>query len=273
MATGGATRGPGLGAALVTGAGRRLGRAMALALAARGYDVAIHYYRSAEDAERTADDARALGVRAVTLQADLLDLDRVEALVPEAARQLGPLAVLVNNASVFEHDRIDTATRESWDRHLGSNLRAPFVLSQHFAAHVPPAPDTGAEPGPTALIVNMVDQRVLKPTPEFMTYSLAKAGLWALTRTMAQALAPRIRVNAIGPGPTLRGDRQSEDHFRRQRAGTILGRGADAQDVSAALVYLLDARAVTGQLICVDGGQHLAWRTPDIVGSPGQAGA
>ena len=267
MATQGATRGPRLGAALVTGAGRRLGRAMALALAARGYDVAIHYYRSAEDAERTADDARALGVRAVTLQADLLDLDLVEALVPEAARQLGPLAVLVNNASVFEHDRIDTATRESWDRHLGSNLRAPFVLSQHFAAHVPPAPDTGAEPGPTALIVNMVDQRVLKPTPEFMTYSLAKAGLWALTRTMAQALAPRIRVNAIGPGPTLQGARQSESHFTRQRAATILQRGADPDDICAALGYLLDAKAVTGQLICVDGGQHLGWKTPDVLGS------
>lgn len=260
------------GAALVTGAGRRLGRAMALALARRGYDVAIHYHRSAEDAERTAADARALGVRAVTLCADLLDLDQVEALVPEARAKLGTLGVLVNNASVFEHDRIDTATRESWDRHIGSNLRAPFVLSQRFAAQL--APDHPSPPGTEreadALIVNMVDQRVLKPTPEFMTYSLAKAGLWALTRTMAQALAPRVRVNAIGPGPTLQGDRQSDDHFRRQRAGTILERGADAGDVTAALDYLLYARAVTGQLICVDGGQHLGWRTPDVVGSGGR---
>lgn len=257
------------GAALVTGAGRRLGRAMALALARRGHDVAIHYHRSAEDAERTAADARALGVRAVTLGADLLDLDQVEALVPAAARQLSPLGILVNNASVFEHDRLDTATRTSWDRHIGSNLRAPFVLSQSFAAQLGPAdpPGPGEEREADALIVNMVDQRVLKPTPEFMTYSLAKAGLWALTRTMAQALAPRVRVNAIGPGPTLRGDRQSDDHFRRQRAGTILERGADEGDVTAALDYLLGARAVTGQLICVDGGQHLGWRTADIVGS------
>lgn len=255
------------GAALVTGAARRLGRAMALALAGRGHDVAIHYHGSADAAQATAAEARALGVRAECFCADLLDEAATAALIPSVVSRMGPLGVLVNNASIFERDTVADATRLGWDRHIGSNLRAPFVLTQHFAAQLPPAARTGPEPEPNGLIVNMVDQRVLKPTPEFMTYSLAKAGLWALTRTTAQALAPAIRVNAIGPGPTIKADRQSDDHFARQRAATILQRGADPPDVAAALLYLLDARSVTGQLICVDGGQHLGWQTPDILGT------
>lgn len=255
-----------MSAALVTGAARRLGRAMALYLAGRGYDVAIHYDRSADEAEATAQAARQMGVRAEIFQADLLRDDATEALIPAATEALGPLSVLVNNASIFEYDTLASATRESWDRHIGSNLRAPFLLTQAFAAQAAPAEQANGEALATGLVVNMVDQRVLKPTPEFMTYSLAKAGLWALTRTSAQALAPAIRVNAIGPGPTMRGARQTQDHFDRQRAATILRRGADADDVTAALGYLLDAKAVTGQLICVDGGQHLGWQTPDIQG-------
>lgn len=239
---------------------------MALALAQRGHDVAIHYHGAAAEAEATAAQARALGVRAECFCADLLDEDASAALIPAIVSRMGPLGVLVNNASIFERDTIATATRAGWDRHMGTNLRAPFVLTQQFAAQVPEAAQGGREPEASGLVVNMVDQRVLKPTPEFMTYSLAKAALWALTRTAAQALAPRIRVNAIGPGPTMKAERQSDDHFARQRAATILGRGADAADVTAALLYLLDARSVTGQLICVDGGQHLAWRTPDIIG-------
>ena len=239
---------------------------MALALAGRGFDVAIHYDRSADEAEATAAEARALGVRAETFAADLLDEAATAALIPAVADRLGPVGVLVNNASIFEYDNLATATRESWDRHIGSNLRAPFVLTQGFAAQAPQAAVVDGEPQARALIVNIIDQRVLKPTPEFMTYSLAKAGLWALTRTSAQALAPRVRVNAIGPGPTMQGARQTADHFARQRAATILERGADGGDIAAALMYLLDARAVTGQLICVDGGQHLGWRTPDVLG-------
>jgi NAD(P)-dependent dehydrogenase (short-subunit alcohol dehydrogenase family) len=178
---------------------------------------------------------------------------------------MGPLAVLVNNASIFRHDTIHSATMAGWDRHLGSNLRAPFQLIQAFAAQAPAAlPDDRGEPVAQALIVNMVDQRVLKPTPDFMTYSLSKAGLWALTRTAAQALSPHIRVNAIGPGPTLVGAHQSATEFAAQRDATILRRGAEPDDIVAALGYLLDAKAVTGQLICVDGGQHLAWQTPDV---------
>jgi NAD(P)-dependent dehydrogenase (short-subunit alcohol dehydrogenase family) len=175
--------------------------------------------------------------------------------------------VLVNNASIFEHDTIQSATWESWDRHIGSNLRAPFELIQAFAAQAPePGTDALGEPVARAAVVNMIDQRVRKLTPEFSTYTIAKMGLWALTRTAAQGLAPKVRVNGIGPGPTLRGARQSETHFAGQRAATILERGADAAEICAALRFLLDAPGVTGQLICVDGGQHLGWRTPDVLG-------
>lgn len=253
--------------ALVTGAAKRLGREMALYLAERGYDVAIHYAGSQADAEQTAADARALGVNARTFQVDLLDADATQDLVPRVAKAMGQLQVLVNNASIFDYDNIHSATLDGWDRHIGSNLRAPFQLIQAFAAQAPKVKaDENGEPQAQGLVVNMVDQRVLKPTPEFMTYSLAKAGLWSLTRTAAQALAPGIRVNAIGPGPTMIGARQSRQHFDAQRASTILKRGSDPQGITQALGYFLDARAVTGQLICVDGGQHLGWRTPDVIG-------
>lgn len=254
-------------AALVTGAGARIGKALALALADRGYDVAVHYAASVAGADSVADEIRAKGRKAVTLQADLLDEAAAQALVPRACAALGPLTVLINNASIFEYDTIASATRDSWDRHFESNLRAPFVLTQHFAAQVPaPVIDDAGEPVAQGLVVNMIDQRVRKLTPEFMTYTLAKTALWTLTQTAAQALAPRVRVNGIGPGPTLRGGRQSEDHFARQRAATILGRGSTLADMVAALGYLLEAPAVTGQMLAVDGGQHLGWQTPDVLG-------
>jgi NAD(P)-dependent dehydrogenase (short-subunit alcohol dehydrogenase family) len=254
--------------ALVTGAGRRIGRAIALYLAQRGHDVAVHYATSAQDARDTVAQIAALGRRAVALQADLLDEAALADLIPRAAQALdGPLTVLVNNASIFEYDNISTATRTTWDRHIGSNLRAPFVLTQGFAAQAPRAlTDANNEPLSQGLIVNMIDQRVLKPTPEFMTYSLAKHALWALTRTTAQALAPDIRVNGIGPGPTVRGARQTEQHFARQRAATLLQRGADPSGITTALGFFLDSPAVTGQMIAVDGGQHLVWQTPDVLG-------
>jgi NAD(P)-dependent dehydrogenase (short-subunit alcohol dehydrogenase family) len=254
--------------ALVTGAGQRLGQAMARYLGSQGYGVALHYATSAAGAEAAAADIRAMGQQAVTLQADLLDHAQTEALGPQAADALGgALHVLVNNASIFEYDTLATATRRTWDRHIDSNLYAPFVLTQHMAAHAPdPETDAMGEPRAQALIVNMIDQRVRKLTPEFMTYTLAKMGLWALTQTSAMALAPRVRVNAIGPGPTLQGARQSSAHFAAQRAATILNRGANQDDITSALGYFLSAPAVTGQLLCVDGGQHLAWQTPDVLG-------
>ena len=242
---------------------------MALYLAGRGLDVAVHYHGSKNEAEEVVREAEAMGVRAVALQADLTREADMQALVPQAARALGgPLTVLVNSASVFEHDTIETATRESWDRHLESNLRAPFVLTQAFAAQAP-APSIGGEweePTANALIVNMIDQRVKKLTPHFASYTIAKMGLWAITQTAAQTFGAKVRVNAIGPGPTVQGLRQSRAHFKGQRKGTIMGRGADASDVTGALGYFMDAPSVTGQLICTDGGQHLGWRTPDIRG-------
>ncbi|MBF9045075.1 SDR family oxidoreductase [Rhodobacterales bacterium HKCCE4037] len=253
--------------ALVTGAAKRLGRAMALELAAHGHDIAVHYHGSEDEAERTCEEIRAHGVKAVALQADLTVEDEVQALLPRAAEALGPIEVLINNASIFDYDNIESATRDSWDRHMESNLRAPFVLTQALAAQLPdPDMDENDEPVARGLIVNMCDQRVRKLTPEFMTYTIAKMGLWALTRTSAQALAPRARVNAIGPGPTMKGARQSEEHFAKQRAATVLERGADPQGICEALRYFLTAKSVTGQLICVDGGQHLGWETPDVVG-------
>jgi len=254
--------------ALVTGAGGRLGAAMARWLGLRGFDVAVHYATSADGAAGVAADIVAAGRRAQTLQADLLDEGQTSGLIGRAAAALGgPLTLLVNNASIFDYDTLPSATRQSWDRHMESNLRAPFVLIQGFAAQVPPPViDAAGEPLAQGLVVNMIDQRVLKLTPEFMTYTLAKMGLWALTQTAAMALAPAVRVNAIGPGPTLQGARQTASHFARQRAATVLGRGAGPADVTAALGFFIDSPGVTGQLICPDGGQHLAWRTTDVLG-------
>ncbi len=257
------------GKALVTGAGKRLGRAMALGLAQRGCPVAIHYANSDTGARETAREIEALGVEVAVLQADLLDEAQAATLVGRAAEALGgPLSILVNNASIFEYDNIETATRESWDRHLESNLRAPFRLTQDFAHQAPPAAtDAAGEPVAQAAVINLIDQRVRKLTPEFMTYTIAKAGLWAFTQTAAQALAPGIRVNAIGPGPTMQGARQTTEHFARQRAATVLGRGADPEDIVAAMGYILESKSLTGQLLCIDGGQHLAWQTPDVLGA------
>lgn len=254
--------------ALVTGAGQRLGRAMALYLAGRGYDVAVHYAASAEGAGQTVDDIRAAGQTAVAVQADLLDEAALAALLPRAAEALGgPVTCLINNASTFDYDTIHSATRTTWDRNIGTNLHAPLMLTQAMARQgLEPVTDDAGEPMATGLVVNMIDMRVRKPSPEFMTYTIAKMGLWAMTRTTAQALTPAIRVNAIGPGPTLRGARQTEQHFAAQRANTISGRGANPSDICGALGYFMDAPAVTGQLLCVDGGQHLAWETPDVLG-------
>lgn len=254
--------------ALVTGAAVRLGRSIAIGLGELGYDVAVHYGGSDAEAAEVADILRGMGRSAVTIQADLSQEDEVGALVARCAEALGgPLTCLVNNASVFERDSLGDATRESWDKHMDTNLRAPFRLTQEFAAQCPAATsDASGEPVAQGVVINMVDQRVHKLTPDFMSYTLSRAALWTLTQTAAQALAPDVRVNAVGPGPTLRNTGQSEDQFARQRAATILQRGANPEDISTAVKYLVSSRAVTGQMICVDGGQHLAWETPDVAG-------
>jgi NAD(P)-dependent dehydrogenase (short-subunit alcohol dehydrogenase family) len=241
---------------LVTGAAKRLGRAIVLDLALAGWNIALHYHGSAEDAEKTATQARASGVKVATLKADLSRENETAALVGQAAKAVGPITALINSASLFESDDWRSASRTSWDAHMETNLRAPFLLSQTFAQALPA--------GAKGNIINIVDQRVLKPTPQFLSYSLSKAGLYWLTTTLAQGMGPNIRVNAVGPGPTIRNARQSEADFARQRDATVLGHGAEPADVAAAIRYLLSADAVTGQMIAVDGGQHLIWQTPDV---------
>ena len=241
---------------LITGAAIRLGRVIVLELARDGWNIVLHYHTSEAEAEKTAAEARKLGVTVKTLKADLSKEKAAAALVSRAAQAIGPLTALINSASLFENDDWKSASRQSWDAHMETNLRAPFLLSQAFAKQLP----RGAQGN----IINIIDQRVLKPTPQFISYSLSKAGLYWLTTTLAQALAPRIRVNAVGPGPTLRNARQSRQDFARQRKATVLERGAEPKDVAAAIRYLLDAPSVTGQMIAVDGGQHLIWQTPDV---------
>ncbi|MFA4892832.1 SDR family oxidoreductase [Brevundimonas sp.] len=244
------------GAALVTGGGKRIGRAIALELARAGFDVVIHYRASETAAEAVADEVRALGRKAATVKADLAVEAQVKSLVAASVEAIGgPLAVLVNNASVFEDDRVGSLGRETWDAHIETNLRAPIVLAEAFAGQ---APDGSA-------IVNLLDQRVLKPDPRFISYALSRNGLWWATRTLAQALAPRIRVNGVGPGPTLPSVHQSPADFEAEARATLLQRAGSPDAVAAAVRWLVDAELVTGQMIAVDGGQHLAWRTPDIV--------
>ena len=251
--------------ALVTGGAQRIGREIVLALARRGHDVAIHCHHSVAEAEATAEDARTLGVRAIVFRADLLNIDSVQSLIPAVTDKMGPLTVLVNNASIFEEDNIHSVTPQSWDRHMNSNLRAPLILTQGFAAQYVPLCDSAQSEQQIPHVINIIDQRVVKPRPDFMTYSLAKAGLWWLTRTSAQALAPRIRVNAIGPGPTLKGCRQGDVEFALQQQATLLQSGPDPSEITEALEFILSSRSITGQMICVDGGQHLAWQTPDVL--------
>lgn len=241
---------------LVTGAAKRLGRAIALDLAGAGWNIAIHYNGSSADAEQVASEIRAKGAQAAAIQANFAQEAEVETLVPAAVQAIGPLTALINSASLFENDDWQSATRKSWDDHMEANLRAPFLLAQMFAKQLPPEAKGN--------IINIVDQRVLKPTPQFLSYSLSKAGLFWLTKTLAQGMGPHIRVNAVGPGPTLKNPRQSDADFNRQRDATVLKHGADPADICGAVRYLLAAEAVTGQMIAVDGGQHLIWQTPDV---------
>jgi len=241
------------GYALVTGAARRIGRALALEAAKAGFDILIHHRDALEDAESLGVEVRSLGRRARLIAQDLAAEGAAETLLAAA-----PVTLLINNASLFDDDRLESLTPESWDRHMEANLRAPVLLMQAFAKALPA--------GREGLIVNILDQRVLKPNPQFFSYAVSKSALWTATRMAAQALAPRIRVNAIGPGPTLASVHQSDADFAKEAAATPLQQPVDPDHIARALRYLIDAGPVTGQMIAVDAGQHLAWRTPDITG-------
>ena len=248
-------------AALVTGGGQRLGRAIALALAGAGVSVAVHCRHSRDAAEHTAAEIRSQGVQACVIEADLCDESDVATLIARATVALGTIGILVNNASLFARDEWHDATLESWQAHLQPNLRAPFRLMQEFARDLPEAAE--------GMVLNMLDERVWSLTPHFVSYTVSKAALWSLTQSMALALAPRrIRVNAIGPGPALPSPRQSEAQFAAQCASVPLGRGTDPDEVGRAAVALLCLPSVTGQMLALDGGQHLQWQAAPPGGVP-----
>jgi NAD(P)-dependent dehydrogenase (short-subunit alcohol dehydrogenase family) len=249
--------GKGIGA-LVTGAARRVGREIALDLAANGFDVAIHFHGSRDEADETEHEIVKAGGRATVLEADLSDLSACTGLIGRAASAIGPVRLLVNNASVFEQDSLADFGWDIWDRHFALHLKAPVELSRCMAAALP----TGTD----GLIVNVIDQRVWKLTPRFFSYTLSKSALWTATQTMAQALAPRVRVNAIGPGPTLSNDRQRQQDFDAQVDALLLQRSPELAEFGRTIRHLWEARSVTGQMIALDGGQHLAWETPDVAG-------
>lgn len=240
--------------ALITGGAKRIGKAIALGLAKQGWNIALHYSSSADEAQQVLHELKALNVDAIGLQADLANSETVETLIPKACEAFGNVNLLVNNASLFERDTVETLSSESWNAHLDINLRAPALLMRDFAAQ--------AEAGN---IINIIDQRVWRLTPDFASYTVSKTGLWTLTQTFAQALAPqKIRVNAIGPGPTLPNPRQDVAEFEKQARLVPLGYGANPQDIVTAVDFILNAPSMTGQMIALDGGQHLAWQTPDV---------
>jgi NAD(P)-dependent dehydrogenase (short-subunit alcohol dehydrogenase family) len=240
---------------LITGAAHRIGRAVALGLAEDGWKIAIHYSNSANAANELAQIITDKGGNAETLQANLGDAGEANNLISRVVETVGPLSALINNASVFERDEVTTLTDDSWDMHLNVNLKAPAILMRDFAKQ--------AQAGGN--IINIIDQRVWRLNPDFISYTVSKTGLWTLTQTFAQALAEQqIRVNGIGPGPTLANQRQNPEEFEKQTRLVPLGSGANPQDIIDGVRYILSAQAMTGQMIALDGGQHLAWKTPDV---------
>jgi NAD(P)-dependent dehydrogenase (short-subunit alcohol dehydrogenase family) len=244
--------------ALVTGGSRRIGRAIVEDLAANGFAVAIHCNGSREDGEHLAEALAAGGVHTGVFSADLTRMAEVHELVPAVVSQLGPISILVNNASIFEDDQADALDEALFDKHFDLHVKAPSFLAEAFAKQLPSDGE--------GLVVNVIDERVWKLTPRFYSYTLSKSALWAATRTMAQTFAPRIRVNAVGPGPTLPNKRQTPEDFARQAQNLLLKRGPDLSEFGATIRYLWDAKSVTGQMIALDGGQHLAWETPELSG-------
>jgi NAD(P)-dependent dehydrogenase (short-subunit alcohol dehydrogenase family) len=244
--------------ALVTGGAARIGAAIVRDLALHDFAVAIHTNSSIDAAEALASEIRERGGRATVICGDLSSTEDCQKMIGAAVDAFGPLGLLVNNASVFQDDSIEDFSTDIFDRHFAVHLKAPSILIHDFARQLPASAN--------GLVVNMIDQRVWKLTPGFYSYTLSKAALWTATQTLAQALAPRIRVNAIGPGPTLQGSRQTEADFAAQRDGLILKAGPMLTEFGQTIRFLFDTPSITGQMIALDGGQHLAWQTPDVTG-------
>lgn len=239
------------GTALITGAARRIGRTIALELARQGWQVAIHHHSSEKDADTLIEEIEAIGARAVKIKRDLADPEQLESLVPQCANLLEAPTCIVNNASAFEPDHIPHLGRELWDAHLAINLKAPVFLAQYLVRHLP-----AKTPGN---VINIIDQRVWRPTPDFFSYTISKAGLWTATQTLAQALAPRVRVNAVGPGPVLKSVHQSDEEFAEEVQSTLLKQAPKPEDIARAVLFILQSPAMTGQMIALDSGQHLVW--------------
>ncbi len=242
--------------ALITGASKRIGLAIAEDLSAHGFAVALHANQSLTDAEEIAAKLRQAGRRAIAIKANLQNLGETSTLVEKVVHALGPLDLLVNNASAFLGDSAERFDAEAFEAHFAVHVRAPSILAADFVRQLP-EPYAG-------LIVNMVDQRVWALNPRFYSYTLSKAALWTATQTMAQSFAPRIRVNAIGPGPTVRSLRQTEEDFQAQIDGLILKAAPRLEEFGRTIRFLFDTPSITGQMIALDGGQHLAWETPDV---------
>lgn len=258
---------PACPATLITGAADRIGKAMATNLANAGTPVCIHFNHSDGAAQELAATIQEAGGRAATVQAELLDADEVKGLVARAAAAIGaPIQCLVNNASLFEADSVGDLAPELFAKHFAVHATAPALLADQMVSALPPDPKGLAE----GLIVNIIDQRVWALTPNFISYTASKFALWGLTQTLAQAYAKstngQVRVNAIGPGPTLANVRQDPADFQKQVAAVPLGRGPVLEDFASTISYLWATKSITGQMIALDGGQHLAWETPDVAG-------
>ncbi len=240
--------------ALVTGAATRIGKGIAMSLAQAGWTVAVHFSTSENSANNTVEEIVSGGGLAKSFPADFKNEEAVKDLISVVSQSLGPVTCLINNASIFEKDSIISSTRETWDAHMEVNLRAPFVLSQALVEKL--------SDKQSANIINILDQRVLNLTPYFASYTISKSALWTMTRTLASALSPNIRVNAIGPGPTLPSKRQSEEDFQNQFNALPLERPAKIAEICAAVRFIIDCPSMTGQLITIDAGQHLGWAQP-----------
>ena len=236
---------------LITGAATRVGKAIALHFAEKGWNIALHYFHSSSKAKKLKKIIEQNLVKVVLIKADLKNPKQIEKVMPIARKKLGTIDCLVNNAALFEKDDITNFTTKSWNDHLNINLLAPTILTKQFAKQ--------ASKKTVSNIINIIDQRIFNLTPFFMSYTISKSGLQTLTKTMAMRLGPNIKVNAIAPGPTIKSKRQTDKHFRNQVRSTILKKPVRSEDICDTVEFLINNNSVTGQIIAVDSGQNLSW--------------
>jgi NAD(P)-dependent dehydrogenase (short-subunit alcohol dehydrogenase family) len=243
---------------IITGGATRIGAAISKKLSGPGIEMVIHYNKSKSSAEKLKKELSKSKTKVYLVKGDLSKEKDVKKIVKFAKSKLKYFDCLVNNASLFENDKIENFTTNSWGRHLRTNLRAPALLSKEFAKNTKSSNNN---------IINIIDQRIFKLTPFFFSYTISKTGLYTLTKTSAMSLAPNIRVNGIAPGPTLKNKKQTEKHFRKQYLATPLKRQVDLKEICNAVDFLINNRSITGQVLAIDSGQNLNWQTPDIMGT------